>query len=103
MQTYTPSTVSQQIDQIRGAIRLCGFFVAECEELDFLCEGGASEEEKTTWIKQIGVWEGWTVERQPDDTVRFSSLLVSVDGSCVSYPAAGLGFMGSRYCLFKQG
>jgi hypothetical protein len=86
MQTYTLSSVARQIDQIRGEIRLCGFSVAECKELDFLCEGRASEEQRATWLKQIGAWEGWTVERQPDDTVRFGSLLISVDGSFVSHP-----------------
>ena len=85
MQTYTLSPVARQMDKIREEIMLRGFCVAGCEELDFLREGRASEEEIATWIKQIGAWEGWDVEMQPEGKVRFSSLLVSVDGSFVSH------------------
>ena len=86
MQTYTLSHVARQIDHIRDEIRLCGFSVAGCEELDFLCPDRAPKEERTAWLKQISAWEGWTVERHPDGKVRFSNLLVSADGSFVSDP-----------------
>ena len=59
-----------------------------CEELDFLCEGRGSEEERATWLKQIGQWEGWTVEKHPDGKVLFSALLVKADGSFASHPQA---------------
>ena len=85
MQTYTLSPVARQIDKIREEIGLSGFFVAGCEELDFLCEGRASEEEIATWIKQIGAWEGWDVEMQPEGKVLFSALVVSADGSFVPH------------------
>ena len=88
MQTYTPTTVARQIDQIRREIRSGGFAVVGCEQLDFLCEGRVSEEERTVWLKDIGTWEGWTVERQPDGKVLFSSLLVKADGSFASHPQA---------------
>jgi hypothetical protein len=78
MPTYTLTNVARQIG-------LSGFFVAGCGELDFLCEGRASEEERATWIKQIGMWEGWDVEVQPGAKVRFSTLVVTVDGSLVSH------------------
>ena len=72
MQTYTLLTVARQVEQIREEIRSNGFFVAGSQELNFLCKGQASEEERTKWLKQIGEWERWTVERQPDGKVRFS-------------------------------
>ena len=85
MRTYPLTNVARQIAKIRQEIGLSGFFVAGCEDLDFLCEGRASEEERATWIKQIGQWEGWDVEVQPGAKVRFSTLVVSVSGSLVSH------------------
>ena len=85
MRTYPLTTVARQIAKIRQEIGLSGFFVAGCEDLDFLCEGRASEEERATWIKQIGEWEGWDVRMQPEAKVRFSTLAVYADGSFVSH------------------
>lgn len=88
MQTYTLTNIARQIDQIRREVRSGGFSVVGCEQLDFLCEGRASEEERTVWLKDIGAWEGWTIERQPDGKVLFSALLVNADGSFASRPQA---------------
>jgi hypothetical protein len=71
MQTYSLSHVARQIDQIRDEIRLSGFSVAGCKELDFLC---ASPNERIAWLKQISADEGWTFESQPDGKVRLSNL-----------------------------
>jgi hypothetical protein len=86
MQPYTLSNVARQIDHIRDEIRLCGFSVAGCEELDFLCTDRASKEERTAWLTQISAWEGWTVEWQAGGKVRLSTLAVSAHGSFVSGP-----------------
>ena len=71
MQTYTLSHVARQIDKIRDDIRLSGFSVAGCKELDFL---SADQEERTAWLKQISAGEGWTVVRQAGGKVRLSTL-----------------------------
>ena len=84
MRTYPFTNVARQIDQIRREVRSGGFSLAGCVQLDFLCEGQASEEERTTWLKQIGDWEGWSVEKQPDGKVLFSAFAVSADGAFVS-------------------
>src|SRR5260370_18309151 len=86
MQTYALSTVALYIRNIREEIRLKDFAVAGCEELDFWCADRASEEDRSTCLNQIGYWEGWTVERQPDGKVRFSALPIRADGSFVSHP-----------------
>ena len=76
-------TVVRQVDRIRESIRLHGFFVASCEDLAFLSEGRASEEERTTSLKKIGQWEKWTVETQPDGKVRLSTLAATANGSSI--------------------
>jgi len=81
VQAYAVESVALQIGKVRDEIRLNGFSVVGCADLDFLCEGHASEEKRTEWLRQIGEWEGWTVEWQADGKVRLSTLAISADGS----------------------
>ena len=85
MRAYLLKTVARQVDQIRREVRSGGFSVVGCEQLDFLCEGRASAEERAAWLKEIGTWEGWNVEIQPDGKVLFSALNVNADGSFVPH------------------
>ncbi|MBA3831955.1 MAG: hypothetical protein H0X34_08690 [Chthoniobacterales bacterium] len=72
MRDYFDMNVSTQVDRIRTAVRLDGFFVAGSEELAVLCSDGASEQKTTTGIEQIAEWEGWACQRLPNAMVRFS-------------------------------
>lgn len=73
MRDYFDLNVSTQVDRIRQAVRLDGFFVAGSKELAVLCSDGTSEQKTTTGIEQIAEWEGWACQRLPNAMVRFSA------------------------------
>lgn len=76
MRNYSEMNVSRQVDGIRSAVRMNGFFIAGSAELGLCCDQ-VSEEDRTTGIEQIAEWEGWTFKRLPGAMVRFSDSQIS--------------------------
>ena len=71
MHAYPHAEITAQVATMREEMREHGESHVGCHDLTLLCRDIVSDGARTTGVKQIAQWEGWTFVGLPDGSVRF--------------------------------
>lgn len=66
--------VDPRIQKMRAEIERSGETLLEPGELNLLCQGEISDDQRWNMIAEVAINEGWSFTFLPDDSVRFAKL-----------------------------